>query len=384
MLQLFETLPQTNIPLLAPYLTGKEVEYLQECLQSGWITTSGKFIKLFEEKLQNYTLSPYVVVVVSGTAALHLALKAVGVTEKSIVLLPNSSFVATANAIHYCNAEPIFIDIHPKTWQIDERLLEKFLQKHCYTKEGKTFYKTNHKPISALIVVHNLGNIGNMQAIIEICQNYSIPLVEDAAEALGSFYKGKHAGTFGEVGILSFNGNKIITTGGGGAVLTKNSEIAQKIRHWANQAKTHPEEYYHDTIGYNYRLSNPLAAIGVAQMESLEFFLQKKKTINTFYHENLSEIADFQDILHETTPNYWLSTALFRQSNSLIQKLKKAGIQTRRLWYPLNRLPMHKNSVYIQEEDYSFEVYQQAISLPSSVSLTETELHKIVQTLLSK
>ncbi|MCS6794857.1 MAG: LegC family aminotransferase [Raineya sp.] len=370
-----------QIPLLAPFVTGKEEIYLKKCLQSGWITTTGEFVEAFERKIQDYTQSSYVVAVSSGTAALHLALKAVGVSENSLVILPNISFVASANAIHYCQAEPIFVDISPDTWQLDEQLLLKFLQNECYSKGKHTFHKATQKRISALVLVHNLGNIGNLTEIQKIAENFNIPLVEDAAEALGSFYHQKHAGICSKVGILSFNGNKIVTTGGGGAILTADEKIAQKVRHWANQAKTSKEEYFHDEVGYNYRLPNPLAAIGLAQMESLDFFLARKRYIYNFYTNILFGKAIWQRTLESVEPNYWLFTALFENSSQIAQKLQDKGIQTRKLWYPLNRLPMHKKCLYVQENDISWEIYEKSLSLPSSVGLQENEMEKIAEIL---
>ncbi len=372
-----------QIPLLAPYISETESDYVQACIRKGWITTIGEFVDIFEQKIKIYTQSPYVVAVSSGTAALHLALRAVGVEKDTFVILPNISFVASANAIHYCGAEPLFVDICSTTWQLDENLLLKFLEKECFYTKEHTFHKATQKRISALVLVHNLGNLGNISAIEEICQAYQIPLVEDAAEALGSFYEGKHAGTFGKVGILSFNGNKIVSTGSGGAVLTKDKHISEKVRHWANQAKISTEEYYHDEVGYNYRLPNPLAAIGLAQMEKINFFLEKKRLIHEFYANILHSKATWQDTLEKADPNYWLFTALFENSALLAQKFKENAIQTRKLWYPLNRLPMHLKALYVQENDISWQVYEKSLSLPSSVGLQMQDMEKIARVLES-
>lgn len=372
-----------QIPLLAPYITETESDYVQECIRKGWITTVGEFIEIFEQKIKTYTQSSYVVAVSSGTAALHLALRAIGVERDTLVILPNISFVASANAIHYCGAEPFFIDIHPATWQLDENLLLKFLEKECFYTKEQTFHKASQRRISALVLVHNLGNLGNISAIQEICQAYQIPFVEDAAEALGSFYEGKHAGTFGKIGILSFNGNKIVSTGGGGAVLTNDENISKKVRHWANQAKINSEEYYHDEIGYNYRLPNPLAAIGVAQMEKISLFLEKKRLIHEFYTNILQGKALWQNTLPKVEPNHWLFTALFENSTLLAQKFKESAIQTRKLWYPLNRLPMHQKCEYMQENDFSWKIYEKSLSLPSSVGLQMEDLEKIAKVLES-
>ncbi|MFN3316178.1 MAG: DegT/DnrJ/EryC1/StrS family aminotransferase, partial [Raineya sp.] len=285
----------------------------------------------------------------------------------------------SANAVHYCNAEPIFLDIHKDTWQIDENLLDFFLQEQCYQDGETTYLKSSRKRISALMPVHCLGNMPNMDKLLAVAQKYHIPIVEDAAEALGSFFESQHAGTFGEVGVLSFNGNKIITTGSGGAIITDNKEIAEKIRHRANQAKTNTHDYFHDEIGYNYRMANILAAIGVAQMEQLEFFLEKKKQIAQIYKENLQEIATLQAVEPNVSPNYWLFTALFENSGQIAEQLTQKGVQVRKLWYPLNRLPMNRNSLYVHEEDITWQVYEKSLSLPSGASLQVEDVLKICE-----
>lgn len=368
-----------EIPLALPHLAGKEWEYVKNCLDTNWITSAGAYIEEFEEKIVKFTQSKYCVAVSSGTAALHLALQAVGVGANTCVILPNLSFVASANAIHYCNAKPIFIDIRKDTWQIDENLLEDFLEKHCYQEQGNSYLKSSKEKITALLPVHCLGNMPNMNKLLAISQKYHIPIVEDAAEALGSFFEKHHAGTLGEVGILSFNGNKIITTGSGGAVITNNPEIAEKIRHRANQAKTNLHDYFHDEIGYNYRMANLLAAIGVAQMEQLVAFLEKKQLINQIYKESLQEIATLQAVEPNVSPNYWLFTALFENSEQIAQQLSQRGIQVRKLWYPLNRLPMNRDCLYIQEEDITWQVYEQSLSLPSGVGLQVEDVLKICE-----
>jgi aminotransferase in exopolysaccharide biosynthesis len=358
-----------DVPLAVPHLAGKEWEYVKNCLDTNWITSAGAYIEEFEEKIANYTNAKYCVAVSSGTAALHLALQAVGVGANTCVILPNLSFVASANAVHYCNAKPIFIDIRKDTWQIDENLLEDFLEQQCYQEQGNSYLKSSKEKIAALLPVHCLGNMPNMNKLLAISRKYHIPIVEDAAEALGSFFEKQHAGTLGEVGVLSFNGNKIITTGSGGAVITNNEKIAEKIRHRANQAKTDLHDYFHDEVGYNYRMANILAAIGVAQMEQLATFLEKKKLIDQIYRENLEKMAILQAVEPQVSPNFWLFTALLENSEQIATKLSQQGIQVRKLWYPLSRLPMNQDSLYIQQEDITWQVYAKSLSLPSGVGL---------------
>jgi aminotransferase in exopolysaccharide biosynthesis len=368
---------QFQIPLALPYLSGKEWEYVKNCLDTNWITSAGAYIEQFEQKIKDFTGAKYCVAVASGTAALHLALQAVGVKANTCVLLPNLSFVASANAVYYCNAEPVFVDVRRDTWQIDEKLLEYFLEKECYQGQEGTFLKRTRQKISAILPVHCLGNMPAMDKILALAQTYQIPVVEDAAEALGSRFEQKHAGTLGNVGIFSFNGNKIVTTANGGAIVTDDETIARQVRHRANQAKTDTHEYFHDEIGYNYRLPNVLAAIGLAQMEQIDFFLQQKKIINNAYRKHLQEVAVFQEIMPNVEPNFWLFTALFENSKQIAQKLAEHNIQTRKLWYPLNRLPMYKNALYIHEADVTWQIYEKSLSLPSAVSLSEEQIEKI-------
>lgn len=366
-----------DIHLLKPYLDDKEPKYVLDCLQNNWISSVGKYIELFEQKVADFTQSPFAVAVSSGTAALHLALKVLGVGKNDMVILPNLSFVASANAITYCGAEPLFVDIRPDTWQMDSDLLASFLEEHCELKNNKCYLKSSQKVIKAMLVVHILGNMPDMEAIMKLAQSYHLQVVEDAAEALGSFYQQTHAGTIADVGVLSFNGNKIVTTGNGGMVLCKDAEIAKKVKYLANQAKSDNEEYYHDEIGYNYRIQNTSAAIGLAQMEKIAFFLEEKQKIFDFYRENLSENFVFQKFNAKVKSNHWLHTVLCKRSRELQKYLRSQKIQTRKLWYPLNRLPMYQSCFYLQGQDFTWQIYEQSLSLPSSVGISEAELNKI-------
>lgn len=366
-----------DIHLLKPYLDDKEPKYVLDCLQNNWISSVGKYIELFEQKVADFTQSPFAVAVSSGTAALHLALKVLGLGKNDIVILPNLSFVASANAITYCGAEPLFVDIRPDTWQMDSDLLASFLEEHCELKNNKCYLKSSQKVIKAILVVHILGNMPNMESIMTLAQSHHLQVVEDAAEALGSFYQQTHAGTIADIGVLSFNGNKIVTTGNGGMVLCKDAEIAKKVKYLANQAKSDNEEYYHDEVGYNYRIQNTSAAIGLAQMEKIAFFLEEKQKVFNFYRENLSENFVFQKFNANVKSNHWLHTILCKRSRELQKYLSSQKIQTRKLWYPLNRLPMYQNCFYLQEQDFTWQIYEQSLSLPSSVGISEVELNKI-------
>lgn len=270
------------IPLSIPNISGNEWQYVKECLDTGWISSVGAYVNRFEEALAEYTGARYAVATMNGTAALHIALKLAGVQPGDLVIVPNITFVASCNAITYAGATPLLIDIDPHTWQMDLDLLEEYLAAHTALNEGekriRPFLRHSGRYIGAIMPVHVLGNMVNMERLMEIAKRYHLPVVEDSTEALGSYYKGKHAGQFGLMGTFSFNGNKIISTGGGGMIVTDDEILAKQAKHLTTTAKVDPFEYRHDAIGYNYRLVNILAAVGVAQMEQLPCFLLRKKT----------------------------------------------------------------------------------------------------------
>ena len=264
---------------------------------------------------------------------------------------------------------------------MDLDLLEEFLKEHTCLKNNQLFYKPNGNPIKAIMSVHVLGNMCNMKILTGIAEKYGLIIIEDAAEALGSTFKGKHAGTFGKLGCLSFNGNKIITTGGGGMIITDDKELAKKAKHLTTQAKSDSFEYVHDEIGYNYRLVNVLAAMGVAQMEQLPRFLNRKKEIAAFYFDNLEQIdsISFQKIADDVVPNQWLFTIKTSQAKELAKHLNSLGIECMTLWVPMNRLPMFKDSVYYNHKDFSYLIYNSCLSIPCSTSITDEELKKVVE-----
>ena len=268
------------IPLSIPYIFNNEKKYVNECLETGWISSSGNFVNRFENVIADYVGSKHAVACMNGTVGLQISLILSGVNKDDIVIAPNLTFVATINAISYTGATPILFDINQKTWQIDAELIQDWLHDSTLitTKNGKkvTIHKSTGKRISAIIPVHVLGSVCDIEKISSICKKYNIKIIEDSTESLGSHYKKKHTGTFGEFGVFSFNGNKIISTGGGGMIITNNTELAMKAKHITTTAKTDPLHYYHDEIGYNYRLVNILAAIGVGQMENFTEILEKK------------------------------------------------------------------------------------------------------------
>ena len=375
------------IKLSTPVIYGNEYKYVKQCLDTGWISSAGEFVDIFEEKIKNYTGAKHAIACMNGTAGLHISLNLADVGFNDIVLAPNLTFVATLNSISYTGAQIILIDSFNDSWQIDVNLIQKWLEKNTETKieKGKptTFHKSSGKKIGAIVPVYVLGGFVEIDKLLKISSKYGIPLIEDSTEALGSFKNKKHAGTFGLTGVLSFNGNKIISTGGGGMILTNNSEIAVKAKHLTTTAKTDPLDYFHDEIGYNYRLVNILAAVGVAQMENFETILKRKKEIDVIYRKELFGVGDikFQENCKSSDPNCWLFTFKTKSMRKLLKYLNDNGCQSRPFWTPMNRLPMYRKLTYISEFDYSNKIFEQCISIPSSSNLSIDEQNKVISTI---
>jgi len=371
------------IYLARPHLSGKEWEYVKECLDTNWISSSGNFVPQFEQKIAEYTGVQYAVAMSSGTAALHIALNTSNITADDAVIVPTLTFVASVNAICYTQATPIFIDVCAGTWQIDVDLLENYLLHQTYTQNGQYYDAHTQKRLKAILPVHVLGSMPDMQRIMQLAEKYNLTVIEDAAEALGSFYQNKHAGSLGKMGVLSFNGNKIITTGGGGMLLTNDEQIAKHAKHLIHQAKINGIDYIHDEIGYNYRMLNILAAIGVAQMEQLPSFLEKKQKIFNFYAQHLQPLGFIaQKINPDIHCNHWLSTFILPEKidkNEFLKYLHKHGIEARGFWKPMHTLPMFSHFPYVTQNNVSEKIYTQAISLPSGTDITEKELNTVVQ-----
>ncbi len=364
------------IPLSEPYLSGNEWTYIKECLDTNWVSSAGSFVDKFERAVADYTKSPFAIATNSGTSALQLALHIIDVQADELVVMPNLTFVASANAIRYLGADPIFIDASANHWQMDINLLEDFLTTRCTLKEDSCIESSSGKRIAALLLVHVLGNMGEMDRIVALAKKWSLPLVEDSTEALGSTFDGKHAGTFGDIGCLSFNGNKIITSGGGGMLLTANPELAKRAKHLSTQAKVSGLDYYHDETGYNFRLVNILAALGLAQMEQLPYILHKKQQIAQSYQQALQGIR-FPKVLAQTSPNFWLNTVFTPDKSGLIEYLAAQEIQSRPLWLPMNQLQMYTNCYVHSQQHISHHLYQHCVSLPSSPSLTAADQQKV-------
>ncbi len=368
------------IPLSIPNLAGNEWLYIKDCLDTGWVSSVGSYVNRFEHSLADFTGAKYAIATSNGTAALHIALKLAGVSDNDLVIVPNITFVASANAVHYTGATPILMDVDFESWQIDLDLLENYLENHTYKSNNETHSLIHHKCIRAIMPVHVLGNMCDMERLMNIANRYNIKVVEDSTEALGSTFNGKHAGTFGLFGTISFNGNKIITTGGGGMILTNEETLAKRAKHITTTAKSDPIEYDHDEVGYNYRLVNILAALGVAQMEQLSGFLIRKQEITAIYNAELLKIKGIspQKITDGVKANNWLYTVKTPTAQELLKYLIENGIQARPFWIPMNRLPFMKNATYITENDVAGSVYGQCVSLPCSTNITDDEVQRVI------
>ena len=338
------------IPLHAPVFIGNEKTYLEECIDSTFVSSVGKFVDRFENMVAEFVGAKFAVATVNGTAALHIALKLVGVDEESEVITQPLTFIATCNAISYCSAKPVFVDVDKDTMGLSPESLEAFLKEFTEMQSGICINKTTGRKIGAVLPMHTFGHPCRIEEVAEICANYNIPLIEDAAESLGSWYKGKHTGTFGLISALSFNGNKTITTGGGGMIVTSNENLARRAKHITTTAKVpHPYEYIHDEMGYNYRLPNINAALGCAQMEKLAEILANKRETAEAYRRYFSKRADvsFCAETEGATSNYWLNAILLEnrsQRDRFLKESHDAGVMTRPVWRLMNRLKMFKDA----------------------------------------
>jgi aminotransferase in exopolysaccharide biosynthesis len=381
-----------NIPLSVPNLSLDILDNVKECIETGWVSTGGKFITEFEKKVADYVGVDEVVGVQSGTAALHLAFQILGVEAGDEVIVPTVTFIATVNPITYLGAKPVFMDCDDSL-NIDLDKLEEFLEENCEnTKEG-LLNKNSGNIIKALTIVNVFGNPINMERVMQISDKYNLKVVEDAAESLGSFYdegkyQGKHTGTIGDIGVLSFNANKILTTGGGGMLVSNDEEIIEKARFLAVQAKTDPLYYKHDEIGYNYRLTNIAAAFGTEQIDQLEDFIQVKKKNYELYKEEIDKIEGLKllPFNKNTRPNYWFYSVVVDEDkygidrDQLLKKVNEIGIQARPLWGLISdQKPYQKCEAYkINKARYYVD---NLINIPCSTSLTEKEVYQVVDML---
>jgi len=381
-----------SIPLSTPSIKGNEWEYVKECLDTEWVSSAGKYVDLFEQKIAEYTGSKYAIACMNGTAAIQVSLRLAGVEPGDEVIVPTLIFIASVNAIAYNNAKPIFMDAD-KYYNIDVVKTIEFIKNETVFKNGFTYNKKTNNKITAIIPVHVWGNACWLDELIELCNKQNIAIVEDACESLGTFYKngkyeGKHTGTIGKLGCLSFNGNKIITTGGGGMILTDDESLAEKARYLTTQAKDDPVRYIHNEIGYNFRLTNIQAALGVAQLEQLSKFLKRKKFIYKQYVDALEEIdgLGMAAVPDYANNNHWLnliqidSKVYGEDRETLMERLEQKGIQTRPVWI-LN----HNQRPYRDYQNYKIEkaveLVEKSLCLPGSVNLDEDQIDKVIKAL---
>lgn len=359
------------IPLHEPKFIGNERKYLIDCIDSTFVSSVGKYVDTFEKEFAKIVGSKYAIATVNGTAALHVSLILADVQNNDEVITQALTFVATANAISYCGAKPIFVDVDSNTMGLSPDSLKRFLEQNCEIKENICINKTTGKIIKACVPMHTFGHPCKIEEIKEICDIWHIILVEDAAESLGSYYKDKHTGTFGKIGAFSFNGNKIITSGGGGVIVTDDEVLAKRAKHVTTTAKiSHPYEYVHNEIAYNYRLPNINAALLVAQLEQLEKFLVSKRELATKYKEFFSNLdINFIEEPKDSKSNYWLQAILLNdinQRNEFLEFSNKNGVMTRPIWRLMNELEMFKNC---QKDDLKNAKYleERVVNIPSSV-----------------
>jgi perosamine synthetase len=376
------------IPLAVPCLKGREWHYLQQCLAENQVSSAGPLIARFEAALADYLGARHAVATSSGTAALHLALLVAGVQPGDEVITSSVSFIAPANAIRYAGAWPVFLDVDPRWWQIDPLGVQDFLEHECTTCEGVTVNRRTGRPVRALLPVHILGHPVDVDPLRPLAERYRLALIEDAAESLGAEYKGRKVGTLGDAACLSFNGNKVITTGGGGMLVTSNGGWAARARYLATQAKDDPLEYVHNEVGFNYRLTNLQAAVGLAQLEQLDGFVAAKRAIAATYASRLASVAGVTPMAEApwARSTWWLwtariSPALFGcDSRALLRSLEQRGIMTRPLWQPLHRSPAHRagapHALPVAES-----LHREALSLPSSVDLAPGDQARVTDAL---
>lgn len=361
-----------KIWLASPHMSdeGYEMQYVQEAFDTNWVAPLGPNVNEFEKELAAKVGSKHAAAMTSGTGAIHLALKAAGVGEGDIVFCPTLTFSATANPIIYQNATPVFIDSDYETWNMDPKALE------------AAFEKYDHK-VKAVLVVHLYGLSADMDKIMEICSRYNVTVIEDAAESLGAYYKGKHTGTFGEFGVFSFNGNKIITTSGGGMLVSDDEEKIKKVRFWSTQSRDAARHYQHSEIGFNYRMSNVVAGIGRGQLKVLEQRVAKKKYIFEFYKRELGQLegVEFMPINNWNEPNYWLSVMTLKGSVrpiDVMEALEKENIESRPVWKPMHMQPFFAEYDYVGS-DVSEKLFENGVCLPSDTKMTDEDLERICE-----
>lgn len=379
------------IPLSVPNLKGRELEYVTHAVETEWVSTGGPYVNEFEEKIADYVKIKGAISCQNGTSGLHVALQVCGVKRDDEVIVPTLTFIAAVNPVKYIGAEPIFIDCDDSL-TMDVAKLNEFCEKECSFNDGKLINKATKKHIKALLVVHVFGNMADMEGIVEVAEKYSLKIIEDATEAIGTYYlsgkyKGKYAGTIGDIGVYSFNGNKIMTTGGGGMIVSNNEELINRAKHLTTQAKSDELYYTHDEIGYNYRMTNLQAALGLAQLEQLEDFIETKKENYEFYRNEINNfpglrILDFKDNIR---PNYWFY-ALYIKNNyglnrdEVIHYLESKNIQTRPIWGLISdQKPYRGSQTYKIEKAKQY--IEHVVNIPCSSNLSREDVAYVIECL---
>ena len=371
------------IPLAIPNLTGNEKKYLDDCIDTTFVSSVGQYVTKFEEMVANATGSRFAVATSSGTTGLHAALTAVGVKHGELVVVPTFTFIASANSIAHCGAEPWLMDIDPSTWCLDAELVKTEIETNCIMHSDCLIHKPTGKRVAALMPVYTLGNIPDMKAMRQIADEYKIPLVADAACAIGATYRGQNFGPFADLSVLSFNGNKTITCGGGGAVVGNDEKLLKHVRHLTTTARVWPD-YDFDEVGFNYRMTNLQAAVGVAQMERLNSFITKKRNVRNYYETHFTELERKEISFFPTTngSSCWFSGIVLPEGSELIfakeicDELKKSDIEARSFWKPIHLqkpyLDCPKSTVSVSES-----LWQRIVTLPCSTGIIDSELQLV-------
>ena len=365
---------QEFTPLAVPVFAGNEKKYMEECIDTTFVSSVGKFVDRFENDMAAYAGCKKAVVCVSGTNALHMSMMLVGVERDDEVLTQALTFIATCNAISYIGAHPVFIDVDKSTMGLSPDALKEWLVKNAEIKNGQCYNKNSGRRVKACVPMHTFGHPARIVEIANLCEEYHIELVEDAAESIGSLYKGKHAGTFGKIGAISFNGNKTITTGGGGMMLFNDEELAAHAKHLTTQAKVpHRWEFRHDHVGYNYRMPNINAALGCAQLENLDKFIASKRQLALEYAEYFKNVEDIQFFTEpeDTFSNYWLQAVILKDKaaqQEFLQQTNDNGVMTRPIWELMNCLPMFE---HCENDGLENTIWfaDRVVNIPSSVRL---------------
>lgn len=377
------------IPLIVPEIRGNEWRYVKECLDTNWVSSVGSYVDRFEQMVAQQAGTKHAVATVNGTSALHVALLVAGVRPEEEVLVSTLTFIAPVNAIRYVGAWPVFIDAEPDYWQMDPARVVEFLERDCRWSDGTLYNRRTGRRVTAVIPVHVLGHPVDLDPILAVARKFDLKVIEDATEGLGATYKGRGLGSFGDIACFSFNGNKIITTGGGGMLVTNNDVWARKAKYLTTQAKDDPIEYVHGEVGYNYRLTNLLAAVGCAQMEQLATYVGAKRKTAARYTaklQNLPGIAPMRNAPWAAS-TFWMYTILVEErkfgmdSRLLMRKLGSQQVQCRPLWQPIHQSPAHasKNMIAMPVAE---QLARQGLSLPCSVGLTESEQDRVIAVLM--